>query len=30
MAARVGKSERRMDLSTKGKKSDLATIAGEV
>ena len=30
MAARAGKSERRMDLSTEGKESDLATIAEEV
>ena len=30
MAARAGKSERKMDLSTEGKKSDLATIAEEV
>ena len=30
MAARAGKPERRMDLSTEGKESDLATIVGEV
>ena len=30
MAARVGNSERRMDLSTEGKESDLETIADEV
>lgn len=30
MDARVGKSERKMDLSTEGKKSDLATIAEKV
>jgi len=30
MAARAGKPERRMDLSTEVKESDLATIANEV
>jgi len=30
MATRAGKSERKMDLSTEGKESDLATIAEEV
>ena len=30
MAARAGKSEKRMDLSTEGKENDLATIAEEV
>jgi len=30
MATRAGKSERKMDLSTEGKESDLATIVEEV
>ena len=30
MATRAGKLERKMDLSTEGKESDLATIAEEV
>ena len=30
MVARAGKEERKMDLSTEGKESDLATIVEEV